>query len=75
MYSDPTTSDRSNVVATAVANRTARIAWAVLSTRKPYRIEDAELSEGGACYPQPYQALHKMGGSELDKTMDNTRAF
>jgi transposase len=65
----------SNVVATAVANRTARIAWAVLSTRKPYRIEGAELSEGGACYPQPYQALHKMGGSELDKTMDNARAF
>lgn len=50
-----------NVVTTAVANRTARIAWAVLKSCKPYRAE-GELTEGGTCYPQPYHALHKIEG-------------
>ena len=39
-----------NVVATAVANRTARIAWAVLSSGTPYRKSDIELTEDGVCY-------------------------
>lgn len=51
-----------NVVATAVANRTARIAWAVLQSGKPYQAKKDELTEGGACYPQPYHALHEIGG-------------
>ena len=49
-----------NVVTTAVANRTARIAWAVLQSGKPYRTD--EVTDGGACYPQPYHALHNIGG-------------
>ncbi len=51
-----------NVVATAVANRTARIAWAVLQSAEPYHTHGAELIEGGACYPQPYHALHNIEG-------------
>lgn len=51
-----------NVVAVAVANRTARIAWAVLQSGKPYQAKNNELIEGGACYPQPYHALHKIEG-------------
>lgn len=51
-----------NVVTTAVANRTARIAWAVLASCKPYHASDAELTEGGACYPQPCHALHTIEG-------------
>jgi transposase len=51
-----------NVVATAVANRTARIAWAVLQSGKPYRAKNDELIEGGTCYPQPYHALHEVEG-------------
>jgi len=53
-----------NVVTTAVANRTARIAWAVLTSCKPYDAGDTKLAESGACYPQPFHALHKIGGSE-----------
>lgn len=49
-----------NTVATAVANRTARIAWAVLHTAKPYQTQDTELTQGGACYPQPCHALHSI---------------
>lgn len=51
----------SNVVATALANRTARMAWAVLQSSKPY---DANFStaKGGACYPQAYHALRNMEG-------------
>ena len=51
-----------NTVATAVANRTARIAWAVLHTAKPYQTQDTELTQGGACYPQPCHALHSIEG-------------
>lgn len=51
-----------NVVSTAVANRTARIAWAVLQSGKPYQAKNDELTEGGVCYPQPYHALHEMEG-------------
>ena len=51
-----------NVVATAVANRTARIAWAVLQSGKPYQAKNDELTEGSACYPQPYHALHNIEG-------------
>lgn len=51
-----------NVVATAVANRTARIAWAVLQSCKPYHAGDTELTKGAACYPQPYHALHYIEG-------------
>lgn len=51
-----------NVVTTAVANRTARIAWAVLQSGKPYQAKNDELIEGGACYPQPYHALHENEG-------------
>jgi transposase len=51
-----------NVVATAVANRTARIAWAILQSGKPYQAKNDELTEGGACYPQPYHALHQIEG-------------
>lgn len=51
-----------NVVTTAVANRTARIAWAVLQSCKPYQAKNDELVEGSACYPQPYHALHKNEG-------------
>lgn len=52
----------SNVVATAVANRTARIAWAVLQSRKPYHDHLNELNKSGACYPQPDNSLHKIEG-------------
>lgn len=45
-----------NVVATALANRNARIAWAVLQSGTPYR--HTETTEGSACYPQPCHALH-----------------
>jgi transposase len=45
-----------NVVSTAVANRTVRIAWAVLQSGKPYQAPNDELIEGSACYPQPYHA-------------------
>lgn len=45
-----------NTVGVAVANRTARIAWAVLHTAKPYQTH--ELTQGGACYPQLCSALH-----------------
>lgn len=40
-----------NTVATAVANRTARIAWAVLQSCTPYQINlnDAELNKSIAC--------------------------
>jgi len=40
-----------NAVATAVANRTARIAWAVLQSCTPYQINlnDAELNKSIAC--------------------------
>lgn len=51
-----------NVVATAVANRTARIAWAVLRSCKPYDAGETELTGGDACYPQPYHAFHKIEG-------------
>lgn len=51
-----------NVVATAVANRTARIAWAVLQSAKPYHAHDVELIKSGACSPQPYHALHNIEG-------------
>jgi transposase len=51
-----------NVVSAAVANRTARIAWAVLQSGKPYQAKNDELIEGGACYPQPYHALHNIEG-------------
>lgn len=51
-----------NVVSTAVANRTARIAWAVLQSGKPYQAKNDELIEGGVCYPQSYHALHETGG-------------
>jgi transposase len=47
-----------NTVAAAVANRTARIVWAVLHTAKPYQTHDTELTQGGACYPQPCHAPH-----------------
>lgn len=41
----------SNVVATALANRTARMAWAVLQSSKPYNSNFgyAHTTEGGAC--------------------------
>lgn len=55
-----TSRKHSNVVATAVANRIARIAWAVLSSGKPYQF--MELTEGSACYPQPCHALHEIEG-------------
>lgn len=51
-----------NVVATAVANRTARIAWAVLQSGEPYQAKKDESAEGGTCYPQPYHALHTIEG-------------
>jgi transposase len=51
-----------NVVATAVANRTVRIAWAVLQSGKPYQAKNDALTEGGACYPQPYHALRNIEG-------------
>lgn len=51
-----------NVVATAVANRTARIAWAVLHSCKPYHANGKELGEGGVCYPQSHHALHDIEG-------------
>ncbi len=51
-----------NVVATAVANRTARIAWAVLQSRKPYDSDLSELNKSGACYPQLDNSLHKIEG-------------
>ena len=51
-----------NIVVTAVANRTARIAWAVLQSGKPYQAKNNELTEGDVCYPQSYHALHEMGG-------------
>jgi transposase len=51
-----------NVVATAVANRTARIAWAVLQSRKPYHNHLNELNKSGACYPQFNNSLHKIEG-------------
>lgn len=40
-----------NVVATALANRTARMAWAVLQTSQPYNgnFSYAKTNEGGAC--------------------------
>ena len=40
-----------NVVATALANRTARMAWAVLQTSQPYNenFGYAKTNEGGAC--------------------------
>jgi transposase len=40
-----------NVVATALANRTARMAWAVLQSSKPYNgnFGDAKTNEGGTC--------------------------
>ena len=56
------TKKHANVVATAVANRTARIAWAVLQSNEPYQAKADELIEGGACYPQPYRALHDNRG-------------
>src|SRR5690606_11496292 len=58
-----------NVVTTAVANRTARIAWAVLQSGKPYQASINELNQGGGIYPQSYHALHNKGGSEHNKTM------
>jgi transposase len=51
-----------NVVATAIANRTARIAWAVLTTGRPYRIEDAELREGGRLLPTALSCSPQDGG-------------
>jgi transposase len=51
-----------NVVVTAVANRTARIAWAVLQSCKPYQANNSELTEGGVCYPQSSHALHNIEG-------------
>ena len=52
----------SNVVATALANRTARMAWAVLQSSKPYHGDFgyAKTNEGGACYPQFYNYLHNI---------------
>jgi transposase len=40
-----------NVVATALANRTARMAWAILQTSQPYNVNlgYAKTNEGGAC--------------------------
>lgn len=40
-----------NVVATALANRTARMAWAILQSSKPYNnnFGEAKTIEGGAC--------------------------
>ncbi len=51
-----------NTVVTAVANRTARIAWAVLQSCKAYNANHAGITEGGACYPQPCHALHNSEG-------------
>jgi transposase len=45
------TKKHTNVVATAVANRTARIAWAVLQSSRPYNADlgAIELHKGVAC--------------------------
>jgi len=45
------TKKHANVVATAVANRTARMAWAILQSQVPYNAEycEAQLVKGGAC--------------------------
>lgn len=51
-----------NVVATALANRTARIAWAVLQSGKPYNANFDELDKGGVSYPQPDNSLRNVGG-------------
>jgi transposase len=51
-----------NLVATAVANRTARMAWAVLTSCTPYHAGKTELTEGSVCYPQPHHALHNIEG-------------
>ena len=51
-----------NVVATAVTNRIARIAWAVLHSGAPYQTNGSEVTKSGACYPQPSHALHDIKG-------------
>tara|TARA_B110001454_G_C12688869_1_gene421462 strand:+ start:201 stop:1295 length:1095 start_codon:yes stop_codon:yes gene_type:complete len=54
-----------NVVATAVANRTARIAWAVLSSGTSYRKGDIELTQDGACHMQINNALPIIEGRQV----------
>lgn len=46
-----------NVVAVAVANRTARIAWAVLQSGKPYQALKERLTEDCTRSPQLHHAL------------------
>jgi len=40
-----------NVVTTALANRTARMAWAILQSSKPYNANfaEAKVTEGNIC--------------------------
>lgn len=58
------TKKQSNVVSTALANRTARMAWAVLQTGKPYHSNMGyeAVVKGGTGYPPVGHTLHHSEG-------------
>lgn len=59
-----TAKKHTNVVATALANRTARIAWVVLQTGKSYNPDFYGADKGEASSPQVDNSPHNNGGAQ-----------